>query len=242
MARKKEIEFIELIKSCFQNIGYVHIESCNCDKDPIFEAFNTIKEYPDENQFPDFIFSHGVMEHFIITGYKESKKGSAFKIEEAKNNKKTESFFKEEDDKFLKSVRDLGSFYTVSHKNIYDNSIYQDFVCSFIKNFSNHMESLKKSKYCNEIVIFLIEQEDGRLSIFENNHFKRFYLLSEDKNLLLYLEEQYPLVNYVIFNSADSVEVIDLSNIDSLISKAKNGLDIRSGRKVDLTLKNYIDL
>ena len=104
------------------------------------------------------------------------------------------------------------------------------------------MVSLMNSDYLDQTVIFLIEQEDARLCIYENGRFKRFYLLSEDKELLTYLKDKYPALNYVIFNSTDSVEIIDLSKVDDLIKNAKKGLDIRSGRKRDLTLKYYWDL
>ena len=242
MARDNEVNCIKNVISAFRDEGCFHIESCNCNRSDILKALQNLSEPSDANQFPDFIFNDGIIEHFVVTGYKESIKGSEFKIEEFKRNKETETFFKEEDKKILNSSRNPGTFYSVNHENTYSNSTYENFVFSFKRNFNHHSESLQKSKYMNEAVIFLIEQEDARLGIYENNMFKRFYLLSEDKILLSYLKEKFPLINYVIFNSNDSVEIIDLSNLEKMINRAKEGLDIRSGRKREPSLKIYWDL
>lgn len=242
MARSNELNCLNIIRSALRHEKFFHVEASNCDEKVIVNVLKTIVEPQDSNRFPDFVFDGGIIEHFAVTGYKESRKGSEFKIEESKGNKETEEFFKKEDKKFIDSSRNPGTFQSVTHENTYNNSTYDDFLFSFKRNFDNHLVSLQKSKYVNEIVVFLIEQEDARLGIYENDIFNRFYLLSEDKTLLTYLKEKYPLVNYVIFNSADSVEIIDLSNIDILIKNAKTALDIRSGRKRDLTIKLYFDL
>lgn len=241
MARRNELDCLNLVRKAICGSSNIKIERANCDLNSIRKFLNTARELSDSSKFPDFIFGCGIIEHFAVTGYKESIKGSEFKIEEFKRNKETETFFKEEDKKFLNSSRYPGTFYSVNHENIYSNSTYENFVFSFKRNFNHHLESLQKSKYMNETVIFLIEQEDARLGIYENNMFKGFYLLSEDKILLSYLKEKFPSVNYVIFNSADSVEIIDLSNIDLLLKRAKDGLDIRGGRKREHKLKIYFD-
>ena len=67
-------------------------------------------------------------------------------------------------------------------------------------------------------------------------------MLAKDKILLNYLKEIKGLVHYVVFNSAGTVEIIDLSQIDSLLLNADENQDIRGGRKIDLTTKIYIDL
>lgn len=242
MARENELNCLNILKNALQNGRNFHVEASNCDNQIITDALKTVNEPQDANQFPDFIFDSGIIEHFGVAGYKESKKGSEFKIKESKGKKETEEFFIEKDKKFLNSLRNPNTYQTISYENTYSNSTYKDFLFSFKRNFKNHLESLQKSNYINQTVIFLIEQEDGRLGIYENNIFKKFYLLSEDKHLLSYLKEKYPLVNYVIFNSADSVEIIDLSNIEQLICKAKERLDIRGGRKKDLSLKIYWDV
>lgn len=242
MARRNELDCLNLVRKAICGFSNIKIEKINCDINFIRDILNNARELSDSSKFPDFIFDCGIIEHFAVAGYKETRKGSEFKIEESKCNEETEAFYKEEDEIFLKNPRKPGIFQTVSRENIYSNSAYKDFVFSFKKNLDKHTESLKKSEYCNNTVIFLIEQEDARLGIYENNIFKRFYLLSEDKHLLTYLKEKYPLINYVIFNSADSVEIIDLSNLEPLIGRAKDGLDIRGGRMRQLSLKICGDL
>ena len=49
-------------------------------------------------------------------------------------------------------------------------------------------------------------------------------------------------VNYIIFNATDSYEIIDLSKIDLVITRAKENLDIRGGRQKNVSIKLYIDL
>ena len=67
-------------------------------------------------------------------------------------------------------------------------------------------------------------------------------MLSEDKNLLLYIKENMNDVNFIIFTVSDSYEIIDLSKIDALISTAKEKQDIRGGRQRNITLKLYNDI
>lgn len=242
MARSNELNCLNNIRNALKSENSFHVETSNCDTKVIADALETIVVPQDANRFPDFVFDGGILEHFSIAGYKESVKGSEYKIEESKRNKETKIFSKEEDKKFLYSSRSPGTFYSVNRENTYNNSTYENFIFSFKRNFDNHFVSLQKSKYINETVIFLIEQEDSRLGIYEDNIFKRFYLLSEDKTILMYLKEKFPLVNYVIFISMDSVEILDLSNLESLIDNANENLDIRGGRKRDSFLKIYLDL
>jgi hypothetical protein len=101
---------------------------------------------------------------------------------------------------------------------------------------------LKKSKYVNEVVIFLIEQQGASLGVYINNIFNRFYRLSEDRSILEYIKETLTDVGYIIFIATDRYEVIDLSKIDVLIQRAKTGLDIRGERQKNVSLKLYIDM
>jgi hypothetical protein len=78
--------------------------------------------------------------------------------------------------------------------------------------------------------------------VYINNIFDRFYMLSEDRNILEYIKETLTDVGYIIFISTDRYEVIDLSKIDALIQRAKIGLDIRGGRQKNVSLKLYIDI
>lgn len=241
MVRKNELDCIKNVRSAFERKGNFLITRYNCNLNNIQHAFNTLREPRDANSFPDFVFDGGIIEHFIVTGYKETKDGSKFKIEENQKNKETDNFFLEEDRVFQNSPIIPGTIQISKQENIYDNSSYKDFVYSFKKNFQKHLCSLAKSEYCNQTKIFLIQQEDAQLVIYKDNKFKDFYSLSEDKNLLNYLKEKQEFIDYVVFYAGTSVEIIFLANIDVLLNKAKDNLDIRSGRKRDLTVKIYRD-
>ena len=104
------------------------------------------------------------------------------------------------------------------------------------------MDSLKKSEFIKWVVVFLIEQQGASLGGYVNNKFNRFYMLSEDRNILDYIKETLTDVDYIIFVDTDRYEVIDLSKIDVLIQGAKTGLDIRGGRQRNISLKSYIDI
>ena len=118
----------------------------------------------------------------------------------------------------------------------------ESFVKSFKRNVENHLESLRKSEYTKQVVVFLIEQESASLGVYEHDIFNRFYKLSEDKKMLQYIKETMTDVNYIIFNATDSYEIIDLSKIDLVITRAKENLDIRGGRQKNVSIKLYIDL
>ena len=78
--------------------------------------------------------------------------------------------------------------------------------------------------------------------VYENERFKEFYILSHDKNILKYLKNNKQAVNYIVFISADSFEIIDTSKIDDLLVIAKEGLDIRGGSITNIELTLYIDV
>ena len=88
----------------------------------------------------------------------------------------------------------------------------------------------------------MIEQQGASLGVYIDNIFSRFYMLSEDRNILEYIKETLTDVDYIIFIATDRYEVIDLSKIDVLIQRAKTGLDIRGGRQKNVSLKLYIDI
>lgn len=238
MSRPNEIECLERIK---KGIAARSLKS-NIDGSFLKEMLKSISASKETNKFPDFFFDGGVAEHFIITGSKDHGKGCDFKINESKAKRQTKEFFEKCDDEFLKSPIQPWTISTVSTENIYDESSYENFVYSFKKHFDDHLISLRKSNYVNNVVVFIIEQQDGRMGIYENNIFNRFYLLSNDKKMLQYIKSSYPNVNYVIFTCSDAIEAIDVSKIDVLIEKASEGLDIRGGRHITISLKNYIDI
>ena len=149
---------------------------------------------------------------------------------------------KQLDKDFMESPHHPGTMRTETIEDTHECFSYESFIKSFKRNVKHHLDSLKKSKYANQIVVFLIEQQGASLGVYINNIFNRFYMLSEDKNILEYIKETLADVDYIIFFATDRYEVIDLSKIDVLIQRAKICLDIRGGRQKNVSLKLYIDI
>lgn len=239
MARYNEVECLNAVIKLLQKNRRLNMDGLNYK---ILSYLSKAKPIKNSSLFPDFVFEGGVVEHFLVSSSKETRKGSDYKIEESKNNVDREQIFEKEDKNFLESDLNPWTFSTCSFESVYKNGTYEWFCESVKRNFESHIESLKNSKFKEGVVIFLLEQQDGALGVYEKGIFKRFYSMVEDRGLLEFFKNFFPMVDYVIFNVADIVEIIDLSRLDELIEKSKSGLDIRGGRKVDLSLKLYLDI
>ena len=220
------------IGKVFDNSNYLTMES----------ILTSARQNENHNDFPDFFFDGGIIEHFEVTASDETRKGSQYKLDDAYYQREKEKHFKQLDKEFIDSPHFPGTMRTETVENIHECFSYESFIKSFKRNVEHHLVSLKKSKYVNEIVVFLIEQQSGSLGIYANNVFNRFYMLSEDRSVLEYIKETLTDVDYIIFVATDRYEVIDLSKIDSLIQRAKTNLDIRGGRQKNVSLKLYIDI
>ena len=241
MSRQNEIYCLEKVKSCFFRCEQAKIEFNNSDV-LIEKILLSSRDNKNNNDFPDFFFDGGIIEHFQVTASAETKKGSSFRIEEEQNKKQAEENFRKADKEFQNSKHVPNTFSVAENLDEYENFSYEAFLFSFKKNFINHYQSLIKSDFLGKTVVFLIEQDDSRLGIWNGNTFLRFYSIHEDKNVLEFLKEYSNQVRIIIFIAVDGIEIIDLSKIDSLLSKAKSNLDIRSGHSKHLQLKIYLDI
>lgn len=237
-----ELDCLEDVKKSIFGESHIKIVKCNCDIEQIKDIIVGTKHSAAKNDFPDFVFNRGLIEHFIVSSSKDNKKGSSYKVHEREAEKQKMNVFQHEELEFLNSEKQRNSVMAVKVDDVFEESSYQDFTYSFKKHFDDHYQSLIRSNLYNENVIFLIDQQGGRLGIYENGQFSRFYLLSEDKNLLWYLATKYPKVNYVFFKASDALEIIDLSSIETLYGSAKDNQDIRGGRMINSSLKLFIDL
>ena len=220
------------IKKEFDNSDYLIVSSI------LTSAYQNEKR----SDFPDFFFDGGIIEHFEVTASNETRKGSQYKVDDAYCQREKEKHFKQLDKEFIESPHHPGTMTTQTVEDTHECFSYEAFKKSFKRNAHKHLVSLRKSLYNGKIVVFLIEQQGARLCIYANNSFYKFYTLSEDKNLLLYVKENMSDVNYIIFTASGSYEILDLSKIDSMISRAKDNQDIRGGTQRNISLKLYIDM
>ena len=229
---KDSFIFFRGIKKVFDNSDYLTMES----------ILGSARQNENHNDFPDFFFDGGIIEHFEATASDETRKGSQYKVDDAYCQREKEKHFKQLDKDFMESPHHAGTMTTQTVENTHECFSYESFVKSFKRNAEHHLKSLRNSEYVNQVAVFLIEQESASLGIYINDVFNRFYKLSEDKKLLQYIKETLTDVDYIIFNATDAYEVIDLSKIDLMIARAKENLDIRGGRQKNVFIKLYIDL
>lgn len=240
--RKNELDCLNKIKDSFIYFKGITKVFDNSDYLTMESILSITHQNENHSDFPDFFFDGGIIEHFEVTASDETRKGSQYKVDDAYCQREKEKHFKQLDKDFMESPHHPGTMRTETVEDTHECFSYESFVKSFERNVEHHLDSLKKSKYVNEVVIFLIEQQSASLGVYINNVFNRFYKLSEDRNILEYIKETLIDVDYIIFIATDRYEVIDLSKIDALIQRAKTGLDIRGGRQKNVSLKLYIDI
>ena len=240
--RQNELDCLNKIKDSFIYFKGIKKVFDNSDYSTMELILNSAHQNEKHSDFPDFFFDGGIIEHFEVTASDETRKGSQYKVENAYCQRDLEQHYDQLNKDFLDSPHNPGTIKVETIEDTHTCFSYESFVNSLKRNIKHHLESLRKSKYPNQVVVFLIEQQDARLCVYAHDVFDRFYKLSEDKQLLQYIKETLVDVNYIIFNTTDAYEVIDLSKIDLMIARAKENLDIRGGRQKNVSIKLYIDL
>ena len=92
MARKNEKECLEALKNAFLGKTNIKIHA-NCELKSISQFIFSAQPNKNDNDFPDFVFDGGGIEHFQLTSSKETRKGSSFKIEENANKKIRDEYY-----------------------------------------------------------------------------------------------------------------------------------------------------
>lgn len=241
MARINETNCLETLKSALAGKTSINIYS-NCDLEIISRYISLAKSNKNPNEFPDFTFDGGGIEHFEITSSLEDKKGSKFNIEENKNGKICEQRYLELKNEFQNSAHTPGIVTVNNDSEIYEEFSYDCFIHSLKRNIVKHVTSLKKNNYCDKIVFFLIEQKTARLCIFDDTDFAKFYSLHEDRKVLSLIKENCNYVNYLIYFVADSIEVLDLSKIDELLDNSTECKNIKGGRFIKFRFNLFFDI
>lgn len=218
-----EKKSIDIIKSKFslQNCFGLTIE----DYSIIEKLLEKIVPNEKSNEFPDFVFPNGFVEHFMISSSKTNKKGAAHKIAKSNFQKKNEELAKE-----------LSAQQPIYRNHLkYSGHSYPNLVKSFKSTWNNHIDSLGKYHKKKDKGIFLIEYFDtaalsmaelklegvneisiGDYPIKQEN--VDSYRLSRDKTMLEWLYQFEDRIEYVIFLTEEHVEFIKLSNIPKLLT------------------------
>lgn len=202
------------------------------DRKEIAQILRLAKSNDNLNNFPDFVFDNGFIEHFQISSSKETRKG-------AKHIKQINRFnaqVNEDIEELKQEWNNTPSFDEVRSKHwaMTNPEHNHDFLIeSFQKNWENHIESFHKYQGEKKIGIFLVEYTDFALGMHEEVYkdwingmsqgdmrepesFK-YYRLSRDKKLLNYLYKYRDEIKYVIFVSCNGYEIIQLDKIPYLL-------------------------
>ena len=145
---------------CFERVKQVAYKK---DDKLFLGILENVKPNPQKNEFPDFIFDGGFIEHFQVSAANETRKGSEHNRTVGEFERQHGEAFEREKEKFLQSpllVHASADQYimTVStHKMISPLYSYKSFTKSFKGNFSKHIQSLQKYTSEKACGIFLIE-------------------------------------------------------------------------------------
>lgn len=243
MVRSNELECLKyIINTCFGKANGT-IVFCNVDNDTeILKQLNEVKPNPNPSEFPDFLSSDVIVEHFSITSSKENRNGSSFKKEQNINNIETEAKIKEWQESCKNMPFERNIIRTTTIENTYTDLSYNNFIDSLDRNLSHHIESLKKYDVKDRKVIFIIELQDALMGIYRYDIFYKFYELYKDKNALDIFKLYLDLLDIIIFRASDRIEIIDIKKFKELYEYSYCEKDIRGGRFREINLLAKIDL
>lgn len=174
------------------------------------------------NEFPDFIFDNGFIEHFAVTSSLENKKGS--------KQKKESNIFKNRSQKnFLSNLEKNNSDIRISNSYMkpMEEHSHTYIVNSIKKNWKKHMQSYDKNINSLNKGIFIIEYIDEMIQtafIRENEPANVYdtYRISGDKDMLEWIYKYKVKIEYLVFANliSESIEVIKINNIPDIINNS----------------------
>ena len=219
--------------------------------DSVYKYLELARTNHNANDFPDFIFYSGYIEHFQVTSASETKKGDKHRI--------AESEFEREGEKILNELQlEYEQLEPCSGRLINDilempcpEYSYDNFVKSFKQNFENHIRSMEHYHGDKSVGIFLIEYSGARIKVMKGDSFLEFYKIKCDKNMLLYLQDFADKLKYIICFWGDtqgdksrdsSCEVIEISRIQEMILNTPPNIEFEMGQMKAIKQCLFLDL
>ncbi|MBE5741511.1 MAG: hypothetical protein E7351_03195 [Clostridiales bacterium] len=230
-------DYINLRKESFVGMEFKDIKK-------VFIAIKNCKPNPNLSKFPDFVFKDGFIEHFEITSSKETRKGSAKKIDEFEFEKEINPHIKE----FNQSCENMeigerreGNW---SRKDVCHS--YDNLKESFCNNLKKHLSSSDNYQGKLDIKIYMIEYSDCGLEMIENvcDEAKEpehlwVYRLSKDKNMLRFLYQYKNKIDYIIMNYKDFCETIKVDEIPNILRQIPYDYMIKG--RVNMIIRKQIN-
>lgn len=183
----------------------------------LFEkCLNGSKENVKRNDFPDFLFENGFIEHFQITSSNQNKNGAP----QIRSTNEAAKMAISRAERIDKGEEDPIEFFvtpitTAEHSH--------DFIKNSLQfNTENHIDSLKKYQDDYEVGIFMVCYADRMLAMgeVENESIVSVlndYYLSKDRESLRYLDNYKDKIKYLIYVNEKDVEVINLAKINEIV-------------------------
>lgn len=213
--------YMDVSDEKFNKSYCLYFEFCNNafglskeDKIEVANILRKAKANEQANNFPDFVFDNGFIEHFQFTSSKETKKGSEQTIQEKAFERIAEKREKEFQER-CNNTPDFENIRSVSTTMDIPEHSEEYLHESFKRNFENHIKSLENYNGNKQVGIFMVENFEFAVNMYEDIYkgFKEnvsygdlrqaqdfsCYRLSRDKVLLNYLYEYRDKIKYVIY-------------------------------------------
>lgn len=178
------------------------------------------------NEFPDFTYNNGFIEHFAVTSSLENKKGS--------KQKKESTIFESRSQRNFLSNLEKGEFdirTSSSYMKSMEEHSHTNIVNSIKKNWKKHMQNYDKNNNSLNKGIFLIEYIDEMIQtafIRENDPGNVYdtYRISGDRNMLEWIYKYKVKIEYLVFVNlpSRSIEVIRIDNIPDIINNSPEAI------------------
>lgn len=107
--RDNELACLNKVKDSYINHNAMEKEFDNSDYLTMKSILNSARQNKNHNDFPDFFFDGGIIEHFEVTASDETRKGSQYKIDDARCQREADKHFKQLDKEFIESPHHPGT-------------------------------------------------------------------------------------------------------------------------------------
>ncbi len=234
----QELKCLEYVRKNWRQIQFP--EMSPSERTSFLEFLNAAEPNPQASDFPDFVLKDGFIEQFQINGSRETRKGMAHNIEVSKFEKHCAEVSTK-----LPEWEGSGPVEVHVRKDEMNVPAYsrEDFLKSFKKHFNSHMDSFHKYKKCSGFRTFLVENTGVTFGVYQNEKYTcELYRLSLDAELLDYLSEYAGELTYVIFRSAQLIEVIALDKITAIKKRIPDGITFQAGQYHNVNVTLCIDL
>lgn len=213
MTRQNMIE-----KSCFKNVvKNLSRKRCFGLSDKEYEELGSILENTVQNEksndFPDFTFKNGFVEHFAVTSSKETRQGS-------KHKSKMFQFEKKSKENFIKGLEEKEHGEILHNRSTMQISGHyeENLINSIKRNWENHEKKIESFKGAKECKIFLMDYQDigvlqSALLYDDGTEVYESYSLISNKELLKWFTKYQNQIDYIIFHNGFEVEVLKVNKI-----------------------------